>query len=174
MVLQLRLENRAGAIEPISALVSLEVFLSKPGIIPSQVAVALAHEDGFKGEMPFVDWRSWWHDQVDLEKGRELEMVPAIGGPSAVEGSAAELQHKLGVRHVLGSLSFAGNLAPLCPSGDSSGLNLAHSAYNDPCKCQRRRKTWPRGGAIVGHPGVWRGVPARRGSGSNWPSPAPW
>lgn len=131
VVLQLRVENRAGEMEPVAALVSLEVFLSTPGMIPSQVAVALAHEDGFKGELPFVDWRSWGHDQVDLEEAHELGMVPALGGESAAERVPAELRNNFWASAQVSALSAASQSDAHCPGGDTFEFNSAHSAYNN-------------------------------------------
>lgn len=79
-VVRLRLIDGLGKEEPISALVSREVFLSRPKMVPTLVAIALAHENGFSGELPFVDWRRETHDRIDFGKPETVEVVDEATG----------------------------------------------------------------------------------------------
>ena len=72
-VMTLEVERSDGKREPISVLVSFDVFLSTPGQIPALVAAALAYEDGPSAAFPCVNWSRSTLERMDRDDLASLE-----------------------------------------------------------------------------------------------------
>ena len=122
VVVRLEAWSTMGDVEPISALVSREVFLSRPSGIPALVSVALAHEDVFTGDLPHIDWRQSTRDLVEFGDVQYVEVADDITGEVTVEHRCVGGLGYLGASFGYGPLSAVG----------AGALNVTPTVTPDP------------------------------------------